>query len=175
MSVFLAVDLDAPVRAFVTERITALSTPRGRWLTAEKLHCTLVFLGNLEAEGVALIIPSIDALAARHRPGALRLQGAGTFATARTASVLWLGVEGELDWLRALQLDAARTLRPADSERPFVPHVTLARAKKNESLDDLVPLLEPLRSPGFVVSRLTLYESTHDHYRVIAASPLTQL
>lgn len=171
MSVFLAIDLDDAAREVATALIeTHRGKVEAKWLRPDKLHLTLVFLGNATADQLATFVPKIDALAERRPAFSLRLSGAGTFTTARAPSVLWLGVSGELDALAALQHDALGALTQHD-DRPWVPHVTLARAK--QSFDALAQSLADLRSEAFGVRHLTLYESTHHHYRVLHRAPFT--
>ena len=171
MSVFLAVDLDAPTRVAAAALIeTHRANFPAKWLRTDKLHCTLVFLGNPPPEQVALWVPVIDALAGRHGPFRLRLQGAGTFTTARAPSVLWLGVVGELGPLCALQADAAGVLGVAQ-EKVFVPHVTLARART--SLSELSSSLGAFETGEFFVDHLSLYSSSSEVYRVVHQAPLT--
>jgi len=167
MSVFLAVDLDEPTRA----RTAALiETHRGtveaaKWLRTDKLHCTVLFLGNPPAEQVAQWIPSVDRLAARHHPFSLCLEGAGTFVTARAPSVLWLGVGGEVGPLTGLYRDALRVF--GGEERPFVPHVTLARARGVDAFAELARQLNAFESPDFGIESLALYSSSSEVYRVV--------
>lgn len=171
MSVFLAVDLDLHTRTQVAALMDTLR-PRfeAKWLRTDKLHCTLVFLGNPTAAQLAAWPPLLDALALRHQGFSLQLAGAGTFVTARAPSVLWLGVGGALEPLHALQADAARTL--GGEEREYLPHVTLARARQEGSLEVLLPELAPFQSAPFAVRHLALYESNNHTYRVLHQSPL---
>ena len=63
MSVFLAVDLDDVVRAKVVALIEQQRQALdAKWLRADKLHLTLVFLGNATTEHVGQFKPVIDAL-----------------------------------------------------------------------------------------------------------------
>ena len=173
MSVFLAVDLDAPTRVAAAALIeTHRANFPAKWLRTDKLHCTLVFLGNPPQAQVAAWVPVIEALAARHRPFRLQLQGAGTFTTARAPSVLWLGVVGDLSPLCALQRDAVGALG-VPPEKPFVPHVTLARART--SLAELSHSLSGFSSADFRVGHVSLYESTSEVYRVVHQVPLSWL
>ena len=167
MSVFLAVDLDEPSRALAASLI---ETHRGtveaaKWLRLDKLHCTVLFLGNPSAEQVAQWVPMVDSLAARHHPFALRLQGAGTFVTARAPSVLWLGVTGQLDALTGLHREAVSVF--GHEEREFVPHVTLARARGVDAFSGAVESLRAFSSEEFRVLGLSLYESSSEVYRVV--------
>jgi 2'-5' RNA ligase len=169
MSVFLALDLDDAVRARVTSLIdehrAALSA---KWLRADKLHVTLVFLGNATPQQVDTFVPRIDALAWGRAPFSLRLQGAGTFVTARAPSVLWLGVEGQLDALAALHHEATESLGGGpERDREWAPHLTLARAKQPSAFDALQASLRDFVTPQFQVRHVSLYESTHDQYRVL--------
>lgn len=174
MSVFLAVDLDDGVRAQVAALIERQrQTLDAKWLRADKLHVTLVFLGNATLEHVATFTPLLDALAAQHRPFELSLAGAGTFGTARAPSVVWLGVQGALGELAALQADAAKVLlaqplpgvKVEERERHFTPHVTLARSKRETAFVELTRALADFTTPAFLVDHLTLYESSHEVYR----------
>ena len=176
MSVFLAVDLDDPTRALATglietHRGMAASGQKVKWLRPDKLHCTLVFLGNPSADQVAAWVPVVDEVARRHSPFSLRLAGAGCFSTARAPSVLWLGVDGEVERLLSLQLELTApltpTLSPLRREREYLPHVTLARAQGHSFFDSLSDELKDFSSPAFCVGHLSLYESSSEVYRVV--------
>ncbi len=181
MSVFLAVDLDEPTRGTVSALVGQLSTRHlAKWLRPDKLHVTLVFLGNATPAHVAAFLPRIDALAKRHRPFELVLSGVGTFGTRRAPSVLWLGVGGALEALEALQHDAAEVLlteplpgvTAVERERAFSPHLTLARSKQGGVFDEVTKALEAFRTPPFIVGHVTLYESRHDEYRALHRATL---
>jgi RNA 2',3'-cyclic 3'-phosphodiesterase len=183
MSVFLAVDLDAPTRALAAALIETQRAmwPTAKWLRTDKLHCTVVFLGHPSVDQVDAYRRGIDALAARHAPFRLRLQGAGTFVTPRAPSVLWLGIAGEVERLAALHRDSFGELRKlltptlpplAQGEGDYVPHVTLARSQTSGAFDNLSRELAPFTSQAFAVSGLSLYESTSEVYRVVHAAPL---
>ncbi len=181
VTVFLAIDLDDAVRtraAAVIEQ--ARPTVDARWVRADKLHLTLVFLGNPAAEQVETLRARASAVAARHRPFGLRLSGVGTFGTARAPSVLWLGVSGDLGRLHALQADARAHLllddlpgvQPIERERPYAPHVTLARSKDGHPFGALEASLRTFESPSFHVGHVTLYESTASEYRPLHRASL---
>lgn len=183
MSVFLAIDLDEPTRA-AAKRLSdsASGLVRASWVRPEKFHCTLVFLGTPAADQIQQLTPSITRAAAAHRPFSIHLAGAGTFSTARAASVAWLGVGGALEALAALQADLASALlvhdlpgrERDDVARAYVPHVTLARAKSADAFDDVMPLMSRATSAPMQVTTVTLFESRHDAYRPLFAAKLAQ-
>ncbi|MBL8952977.1 MAG: RNA 2',3'-cyclic phosphodiesterase [Myxococcaceae bacterium] len=168
MSIFVAIELGAEARAAASHAIARWSpTVNAKWQQAEKLHLTVVFLGNPKPDGLA---EKLDVLASRAQPFTLKLHGAGTFVTERAASVLWLGVGGELEKLHALEREAANLY--GDSGRPYVPHVTLARAQTSDAFAPALSALNAVDGPGFQVTKLTLFESTHHQFRSIHESPL---
>ncbi len=65
-------------------------------------------------------------------PFSLRLTGLGAFPRPGAATVLWVGVEdatGAVERLAAQCEQAARDVGFEPEERPFHPHVTLARIR----------------------------------------------
>ena len=161
MSVFVAIELDDTVRGEVTALLEAeRAALAAKWLPPEKLHLTVVFLGNTLPDTGAL-----DALCAGARPFTLELAGSGVFVTERAPAVLWLGVGGELDALHALQQKAAALL--GDVPRPYVPHLTLGRAHVPGAFDDAARRLGSFRSARFPVKHLVLFESLHHVFRVL--------
>jgi 2'-5' RNA ligase len=66
----------------------------------------------------------------------LEISGLGAFPSLRQARVFWVGIGGEVDKLSKLQqnIDSAlAVLGFAKEERPFVPHLTLARLRPGAS------------------------------------------
>ncbi len=164
VSFFLAVDLDDTARAEVVACIEAhRHAVAASWLRADKLHLTLRFLGHPTPDALAALEPVVRSIAQRTAPFTLSLRGAGFFVTARAPSVLWLGVDGDLASLHSLHA----ALTPLDDTRPFVPHVTLARAQSPGALETLEPHLHDFASSPFRIGGLTLYESTHTVYRAV--------
>lgn len=95
------------------------------------IHLTLRFAGEVDdgvAAGIERELRAVPPVAVE-----LELAPAGTFGPAARSSVLWLGVGGDLDGLRALaeRVDAAveRAGLPPDGGR-FRPHLTLARVRR---------------------------------------------
>lgn len=175
MSFFVALDLPPHVKAVIAQKTADFHTTRASWVRPEKLHVTLVFLGN---PVVAPAAAQLEAIAARHHPFQLQLQAAGTFETARAASVLWLGVGGALDALQALHATAAEVLAPfqRDAGPPlahYVPHVTLARAKVADAFSASLAALQHQHTEPFLIDAITLFESRHDRYQALLTVPLT--
>ncbi|WP_214371359.1 RNA 2',3'-cyclic phosphodiesterase [Pseudonocardia sp. H11422] len=97
-----------------------------RWTGPEQWHLTLAFLGQVDDRARDELTERLARVAARHPPLALSLGGGGRFGD----RVLWTRVLGETDGLRRLAASvqaAARRARLPVDERPYRPHLTLAR------------------------------------------------
>lgn len=133
-----------------------------KWVEPGGIHLTLKFLGNIPAKRVTEITEAIGKAAQGISRFHLEISGLGAFPSLRQARVFWVGISGEVDKLSRLQrdIDSALAARGfAKEERPFVPHLTLARIKQGASPADR-------RSFGELVSA-TLFE---DKYHVEVGS-----
>jgi 2'-5' RNA ligase len=102
------------------------------------MHFTLRFLGEIGEGEAAGIGSALDALTGF---GAfpVTLQGLGAFPRPEAARVLWTGASapgaGKMCALARLASAAADSVKPGQNEdRPYVPHVTLARFRTPASL-----------------------------------------
>ena len=136
---FAAVELPDAARAAIEDTTQPLRTtlPGFRWVPAENLHLTLVFLGWVDPDQVDPIRAELDGAAAVAAPFRARLGAAGRFPDRGKARIVWFGFmsgTAELDGL-AGRIRLAVAHRVAE-DRPFRPHVTVSRAR------------EPLRIPA---------------------------
>ncbi|MFF3415811.1 RNA 2',3'-cyclic phosphodiesterase [Streptomyces sp. NPDC002698] len=153
--------------------------PHLRWNRIEDWHITLAFLGELPVGTVPLLRPPLAHLAAGRRSPRLALRGGGHFDD----RVLWSGVDGDLDELHALATDVRTTVKDCGvvlEERPFRPHLTLARARRGDrsSAGEIAQGLAGFTGRRWPAERLHLVGSNVGrssgpiHYRDIEAWPL---
>ncbi len=124
-------------------------------------HFTLVFLG-----AVARLQPVKDAVrtaAAACPPFSLQVGGAGAFPNDRRARVVWLGgAEGAAEVV-ALNAGLWKALAPLGyppEERPYHPHLTVARVKEPGPAGPLLEAIGPdAVGPAWTVDEVVLYES----------------
>jgi len=111
-----------------------------RWSASENIHLTLRFLGDTTAAQTQRIATGLGAAAMQHAPFTLTLGGVGGFPQLHQPRVLWLGVGGDLAQLHALQAAVEETVQQAGfaaAERPFAAHITLARAQRTATQEQL--------------------------------------
>jgi 2'-5' RNA ligase len=132
-----------------------------RWLPRRQWHITLVFLGRVDD---ATALRAALAVATRDRaPFTLRLGAGGAFPSPRRASVLWVGIDHgapEVTGLATTVRDAAAGLAEHAEDRPYHPHLTVARAPRGRSLTGLVDAIAtgPI-GPAWTVTELCVIES----------------
>jgi RNA 2',3'-cyclic 3'-phosphodiesterase len=102
---------------------------RARWLPTTQLHLTLAFLGEQQPAILDPLRAALDRVAASTPPLSLEMGGIGVFPTWRRPRVLWLGVDPAplLMTLATAVANACTELGIAQEQRPFHPHITLAR------------------------------------------------
>lgn len=149
---FIAVELDAALRAALSRIEASLATaaPSLRWTDAAKLHLTLAFLGELDDVGVQAAIAATRAAAADTRPFRVALAASGYFGSRRAPRVVWAGVGGDTRALLAAQRHLADALAARGfprEQRPFAPHLTLARVKLPLAPAELARLLAAIERP----------------------------
>lgn len=129
MRAFVAVELPEAFRGEVVELARELSRScAGRFVPWESLHLTLAFLGEVGEAEASRAVDALEGSCAGRAAVPLVPDGLGSFGRPRDAT-LWLGLRKE-EGLMALagavrEGLAARGL--AFDEKPFLPHVTLAR------------------------------------------------
>jgi 2'-5' RNA ligase len=102
-----------------------------RWVRLEGLHLTLRFLGPTSDAAATALGAAVDATARRFDPFEVSISGGGAFPSLSRPRALWLGVEEgsrDLASVAAALDDALEPLGWPRSERPFRPHLTLARS-----------------------------------------------
>lgn len=107
-----------------------------KWVDPGGIHLTLKFLGNVPSKRVAEITEAIEEAAQGISPFHLEISGLGAFPSLRQARVFWVGIGGDVDKLSRLQQNIDSALTPlgfAKEERPFTPHLTLARIREGAS------------------------------------------
>src|SRR5208283_1647383 len=130
MRIFVGIDLDSEVRGRISRFLEGVASfaPEARWVHPESLHITLKFIGEQTAERVEAIAQRLRRVGGSAFE--IRFGGYGFFPTAKAPRVFWIGVHAgpELAEL-AENIDIATAeLGVPREDRPYNPHLTLARA-----------------------------------------------
>jgi 2'-5' RNA ligase len=141
---FVAVNLPDDVRAAVWEAaapLRALPAPI-RWVAPDILHLTLKFLGDVATDRETAVVEGLEAAVQGAKPFAMEIGGFGAFPRPNRPRVVWVGCEATPP-LELLQHRVEREMLalgfPLEG-RPFHPHVTLGRVRKDARSPDLAAL-----------------------------------
>lgn len=140
MRLFIAIEIPENIRTgFVSllKEFRALA-PRLKWVRAENLHVTLKFLGETDSAKLGALQSVLSGIRSPE-PVKVEFRGLGFFPNEKRPRVFWAGMESSAN-LKTLAGDmdqAAHRLGFPLEERPFTPHLTLARF----SLPGVPPIL----------------------------------
>jgi 2'-5' RNA ligase len=156
---FVAVKLPPAVLAAVAAAAEAVEFSGLRKMTAAQWHLTLQFLGD-DAD-VDAVVAALDHFAVPG--GRVRMGGGGAFPKVREARVLWIGLVEGADVIERLARGVAERLAPLGydaDERPFRPHLTIARCARPTNLRAPVAAIGagPI-GDAWEVDALVVYES----------------
>ena len=148
---------------------------RTRWMSSEKLHLTLKFMGDIDEMIVPQLVFELGSLLTAGEPIQLNLNHLGAFPNRSAARVIWAGVKDQTGRLAELAAGIDRFCAlhgiPPD-KRPFRGHITLARLKNPTMLD----LDTNLPTADFMLDKVNLYASTLSRdgasYRVLHSTAL---
>ena len=167
---FFALWPEPALQAAIAETASAVARSRaigGREIPPERLHLTLLFLGDVPAKAEARLIA--DATSVTGRSFHLVLAHAACFYRTRT---FWLGPRTTPPRLTTLWQNLQRIAAPAGlarGARPLAPHVTCLRDIRHRIRPVPVkPVLWPVRE--FVLVHSTL--GARPEYHVIGRWPL---
>ncbi len=111
-----------------------IELPRGlRWTRPEQAHMTLAFLGDVPAERLGDLAAIVRDVASGFAPFEVQVSSIGGFPRAQRPRVIWAGVAGEpvpiFSELHERLWERIAPIKPRTKpeDRPFHPHITLAR------------------------------------------------
>ncbi len=179
---FLAIELSSDLRAALStiqqdlkrrlERVVDRQV-RISWVQPASMHLTVKFLGDTPEEMLTSLRPAIEQAVAGHQVMLVPFARLGAFPRPQQPRVLWVGPleswEQGAEALRVQALqhaveEACQAVGVAPEERPFSPHLTLARIKAGErqvgqALAQSGVLDQPLTIGTLAIKSLALMQS----------------
>jgi 2'-5' RNA ligase len=147
-----------------------------RFVPEENLHVTLHFIGEVPGEALAPLQEKLARAAAAHQPFTLTFRETAPGPKPGFPRLIWTRFE-EHPGFSALSTTICQALEAAPgSYGKFIPHITLARIRKDrEKLPDL-PVIREKAIPDLAVGAFALWQSKlqspHPAYSILAEFPL---
>jgi RNA 2',3'-cyclic 3'-phosphodiesterase len=137
-----------------------------RWVKPDKIHLTIVFLGDVREGDISAIGREIEKVCFGFHPFDFSLKGLGLFPDMKRPRILWVGYEGDVERITSLRdvlQERLTSFEIKEEKRQFKPHLTLGRFRNpgrvDAKLDEIMARHEGLSSPTFQASELVLFKS----------------
>jgi 2'-5' RNA ligase len=164
---FIAIALPPSLQLEIeqVQQVLQPQTSSWRWVKPANVHLTLKFLGDISPEAVASITQAMAQVGEGQPVFPLLVRGLGCFPHLARPRVLWMGLEDPQRGLASLheRLESAlASLGFPAEQRPFRPHLTLARARQGIDRHAFSPLLQAYSERQFgeiTVERIHLFQS----------------
>jgi RNA 2',3'-cyclic 3'-phosphodiesterase len=157
---FIGIPLPRAIRDRLCElqRSLGASAPGVKWVEAENLHITLVFLGEVDDRELPAVCRAVQEAIAAHAAFPLSVEGPGCFPNTRRPRVLWvgagMGAQEAVAIHDALEAPLFELGCYRREERKYTPHVTLGRLRGEAPGDALTLALA--KHQGFKAGELTV-------------------
>lgn len=183
---FLAFEMPGKIREIVSRTLKEMKKlPLDvRWVRADNIHITIVFMGNISEDDFIPIGEAVSKTCKRYGSFNVTLTGSGIFGSLRNPRVLWIGLDGDLTRMSYFRSSLQKNLKPfgiKEENRRFKPHLTLGRFRKGTGsvaeMDEILSEYQNITSPTCAVEELILFKSELKPggavYSTLEAWPLT--
>lgn len=166
--VFCAIELPPNIRQAVASHVALLRqrlpNVSASWARAENIHLTLKFLGDIPVTRVDKLSQAVSDATSSIDPFTLAVKGCGSFPPRGQPRVLWIGIENSTSGLHRLYQNLeARCVDAgfAREERPFHPHLTVARLRQPQGARQMAELHKQVGFHGidFQVKEMSVIRS----------------
>jgi RNA 2',3'-cyclic 3'-phosphodiesterase len=142
---FLAIRPTEPVITSLLAAQTELDEAGAdvRWVSAEAVHLTIQFLGDVRESEVPQIQSGLVEQLGALPPFEIECRGLGTFPNQKRPRVVWVGLRG--DGIQRVADAAETVLSPLGfppEERDLTPHITIGRVRSARGAEALVRALK---------------------------------
>lgn len=158
---FIAVELPQEVRKKLIELQKNLNLPEAKLVKPEAMHLTLVFLGNVDEEKMKIASQELKKDLASFGTFSVSIKGLGAFPKLSKAHIVWVGLDG-VKKLKELEDKIRHRLKSMNfrlEDRPFMPHLTIARLRQKTDLANLIKKIKDLELAEFGVKDIIIFES----------------
>ena len=152
MRLFAALAIPTEVREKIAVLIRELRVvdANPKWINPDNLHVTLKFIGEVAPEKAAEIGDALFIVQTQQQ-AVVEFGDVGFFPDARRPSVVWVGIQPP-QFLSSLAAEVNHVLAALGiprEEKPFVPHLTIARFKETRLSPALRTDIEKRKSRKF--------------------------
>lgn len=167
---FLAVEIPLSNKEKILKLINSFNEKSGsliKWVSKDNLHITLKFIGELNTDHISTIQNSLTERLSSVPAFDIHINGLGVFPNSRKPRIFWLGFDQNKNLERIVSSieNCAVNLGYEADDKPFSPHLTIGRARRDISSGDLIAFTKNFQDhkleviPDFKVNYVTLFKS----------------
>ena len=167
---FLAVEIPLSNKEKILKLINSFNEKSDsliKWVSKDNLHITLKFIGELNTDHISTIQKSLTERLSSVPAFDMHINGLGVFPNSRKPRIFWLGFDQNKNLERIVSSieNCAVNLGYEADDKPFSPHLTIGRARRDISSGDLISFTKNFQNhkleviPDFKVSHVTLFKS----------------
>ncbi|MDA3863759.1 MAG: RNA 2',3'-cyclic phosphodiesterase [Deltaproteobacteria bacterium] len=174
LRLFIAIPVPSEITDMLNKRQNLLADELGRdrikWVgrphfnKSNIFHLTLVFLGNQKREKVTEISEVMKEICTKQKQFEIFLHEESWFGSPQKIKVIIRKIGGQINQLQQITVGLRDKFEEKMSKRPFIPHLTLGRVRRNRDLsllefEEKMIKLPQSRKLKFEINRLVLYQS----------------
>lgn len=153
---FIAIEFSSQLRHYlgeVSQKLSKTIPERSvTWVKPDLIHLTLKFLGDTPRSQIANLSQALAPIAVQQAPFVISTTQLGCFPNLRQPRVIWVGLDQSAsNYLIQLQKAVEAATAPLGfptEARPFSPHVTLGRVRREASSAVAAKIGEAVKSAG---------------------------
>jgi len=163
---FISIDLeDQQILSRIASILSSLQSLGGdlKPVERENIHLTLKFLGNVSAPRLSEVKSSLQQVI--FSAFTAEIKGAGAFPNLNQMNVVWVGVNEGWSQVEQIYEQVEKLLSGLGfrrENRPFSPHITIARVRSGRKRDEVASFLQRLTEESFgtiTVDKIRLKQS----------------
>lgn len=109
-------------------------TSNVKWVSISSMHLTMKFLGDVHKNDIGKITQDMKDIASQYHKFSVHISSLGVFTMQQSPTVLWAGIQGNIQMLNLIHNDLQGSMEKYGVEREsrgFSPHITLARFQRS--------------------------------------------
>ncbi|MFC7000005.1 RNA 2',3'-cyclic phosphodiesterase [Rufibacter roseus] len=171
LRLFVAAALPAEVKDYLVQARDQYQDPNSRSVPEQNLHLTLYFIGNVPAFEEETNKQKIAEVAKRHQPFTLALEQLEPGPKPKSPRLIWARFRQHEAFTQLSQELTEALSSETSKQKEFIPHVTVARFKKEVRVRHNLSVVSPPEEILFPVSSIALWQSKlaspHPVYSVV--------
>lgn len=167
MRTFIALEVSQEVRGEIAsvQNECRKIAPGVKWVKPENIHITLKFLGEVSPLDIEKIGKAVKTATYGFKDFKVTFTNIGGFPNTKNPRIIWVGISEGKEYVSNLSKVISKELSPCgflSEDRPFIPHLTIARVKSTKNKGKLTRKIESLKNTDFgegLINRVLIIES----------------